>query len=648
MNNDQIEFELADQNSAEYWMKMVKCQDACPVHTNACGYVTAIAEGRDEDAYRIARATNPFASICGRVCGAPCEANCRRGDLDSPVTIRALKRFVTGRYGPESGDFRAYRAGADLRMIPPRRGEFERVAVIGAGVSGLTVAHDLTLLGYRVTVFEGSAKPGGMLTAGVPIYRLPRELVQAEIDAIISMGVEVRYNQRLGRDFTIADLRRDGFKAIFLGVGLPKGRKLPLPNADLPQVYDGLDFLRAFNEGKPMELGRRVVVIGGGNVAYDVARSAVRPTPVPLADAKSDMERTERIAYDVARSALRLSGDKEVHVVCLESRAEMPADEIEIVEGEEEGIHLHASRGPRAVLGEGNFVTGLRTVKCTSVFDGNGRFNPTYDEEVIEDIPADTILFAIGQSSDLTFLKPEDGVETERGLIKVDLETYQTTAPDVFACGDIAHGPRLFIHAIASAQIAARSMHDFLRGTRTDIAVRRRWVPADYTMAPGWDQLIRQNPPALESEQRASSLDIVEIDFSDAEARRQASRCLRCNINTVFDTSTCIACNGCVDVCPESLIRLVGLDQLRHDQQMMDLAAGTTGLTMEALSASSDAELRELGAIMLKDESTCIRCAMCASRCPTQAITMKKFEFHRECVTIDASNPKLRGVTVNA
>lgn len=648
MNNEQIEFELADQGSADYWMRMVKCQDACPVHTNACGYVTAIAEGRDEDAYRIARATNPFASICGRVCGAPCEANCRRGDLDSPVTIRALKRFVTGRYGPESGDYTTYRAGADLRMIPPRRGEFERVAVIGAGVSGLTVAHDLTLLGYRVTVFEGSAKPGGMLTAGVPIYRLPRELVQAEIDAIISMGVEVRYNQRLGQDFTITDLRREGFKAIFLGVGLPKGRKLPLPNADLPQVYDGLDFLRAFNEGQPMELGRRIVVIGGGNVAYDVARSAVRPASVPLADARSDMERSERIAYDVARSALRLSGDKEVHIVCLESRAEMPADEIEIVEGEEEGIHLHASRGPIAVLGEGNYVTGLRTVRCTSVFDREGRFNPTYDDAVIEDIPAETILFAIGQTSDLTFLKPEDGVATERGLIKVDLETYQTTAPDVFACGDIAHGPRLFIHAIASAQIAARSMHDYLRGTRTDVAVRRRWVAADYTMAPGWDQLSRRNPPALESEQRASSLDIVEMDFSDEEARRQAARCLRCNINTVFDTSTCIACNGCVDICPESLIRLVGLDQLRHNQQMMDLAAGTTGLTIEDLAGYSDEELQQLGAIMLKDESTCIRCALCASRCPTQAIKMKKFEFHRECVTIDTANPKLRGVMVNA
>lgn len=401
MTNDQIEFELADENSAEYWMKMVKCQDACPVHTNACGYVTAIAEGRDEDAYRIARATNPFASICGRVCGAPCEANCRRGDLDSPVTIRALKRFVTGRYGPESGAETNYRAGTDLRMIPPRRGEFERVAVIGAGVSGMTVAHDLTLLGYKVTVFEGGSKPGGMLTAGVPIYRLPRELVEAEIGAIISMGVEMRYNQRLGKDFTIADLRRDGFKAIFLGVGLPKGRKLPLPNVELPQVYDGLDFLRAFNEGRPMELGRRIIVIGGGNVAFDVARSAVRPSPVPLADARSDMERTERIAYDVARSALRLSGDKEVHLVCLESRTEMPADEVEIVEGEEEGIHLHASRGPREVLGEGNQVTGLRTVRCSSVFDEQGRFNPSFDESVIEDIAADTILFAIGQSSDL-------------------------------------------------------------------------------------------------------------------------------------------------------------------------------------------------------------------------------------------------------
>ncbi|MFN8003100.1 MAG: FAD-dependent oxidoreductase [Acidobacteriota bacterium] len=642
MSQDTLQFELADPGSTDYWTRMVKCQDACPVHTNACGYVTAIAEGRYEAAYKIARATNPFASICGRVCGAPCEVNCRRGSLDAPVTIRALKRFVNEKYGPETGDFSHYQAGADDRMIPPQRGDYERVAVIGAGVAGMTVAHDLTKLGYKVTVFEAYAEPGGMLTAGVPIYRLPRELVRAEINAILSLGVELKCNMRLGRDFTIADLRAQGYKAIFLGIGLPKGRKLPLPGSDLPMVYDGLEFLRAFNEGKPYELGKRVVVIGGGNVAFDVARSAVRRAHIPMADAQSDMERTERIAFDVARSALRMSGDKEVHLVCLEQRHEMPADEIEVAEGEEEGIKLHTARGPREILGEAGQLLGLRTVKCTSVFDDAGKFNPKFDESVVEDIEADTILFAIGQTSDLSFLHPGDGVESERGLIKVNPETYQTTAPDVFACGDIAHGPRLFIHAIASAQIAARSMHDYLRGTRTDVVVRKRWLPADYTMVDGWDQFRRQNPPALESERRAASIDIVEINFPEAEARTQAARCLRCNINTVFDTSICIACNGCVDVCPENLIKLVGLPQLRGDAYLMQLAADSAGITPEDLQGYSDQELAELGAIMLKDESTCLRCAMCASRCPTQAIKMKRFDFYRECVTINAPNPKLK------
>ncbi len=642
MSEETLKFEVADQKDADYWMKMVKCQDACPVHTDACGYVTAIAEGRDLDAYKIARATNPFASICGRVCGAPCEANCRRGSLDTPITIRALKRFVNEKYGPETGDFTHYRDGCNTKMLPPEKGDGERIAVIGAGVAGLTVAHDLVQLGYQVTVFEAYDTPGGMLTAGVPIYRLPRELVRAEIDAILSMGVELKCNQRLGRDFTIDGLRKEGYKAIFLGIGLQKGRKIPIGGADLPQVFDGLDFLRAFNEGKPMELGRRIVVIGGGNVAFDVARSAVRPLKVPMADAASDMERTERIAYDVARSALRLSGDKEVHIVCLEKRSEMPADEIEIDEGEEEGIKLHAERGPRLILDEDGYVTGLRTVKCLSVLDENGRFGPQYDEEYVEDIPADTIMFAIGQQSDLSFLQPGDGVDVENGLIKVDPDTYQTTAPDVFACGDVAHGPRLFIHAIASAQIAARSMHDYLQGTRTDVVVRKSWTSANYTMVEGWDQIRRKLPPALETEKRASSNEIVEINYSEPEARKQAARCLRCNVNTVFDTSICIACNGCVDVCPENLIKLVGLNQVRSDRGLMQIASDSLGITEADLDGYSNEELAELGGIMIKDESTCIRCAMCASRCPTHAIEMKQFIYTRECVTIHARNPKIR------
>ena len=640
MQNGFYEVRLPD--ATDYWTEMVKCRHACPVHTDACGYVTAIAEGRYEDAYRLARATNPFASICGRVCGAPCEVNCRRGDVDAPIAIRPLKRFVTDRFGPEAGDPRIYHNACDPRMLPPNRGDYEKVAVVGAGVSGLTVAHDLVQVGYKVTVFEADAEPGGMLTVGVPIFRLPRDLVKKEINAILALGVELKCNMRLGRDFSIRDLRRDGYRAVFLGIGLPKGRKLPLPGADRPMVYDGMDFLRAFNEGKPLPLGRRIVVIGGGNVAYDVARSAVRPVEsMGRSEAMSDMERGEQVAYDVARSALRLSGDKEVHVVCLESRQEMPADEIEVNEGEDEGLKLHNSRGPREILGQNGTVTGLRTIHCKSVFDATGRFNPIFDESAVEDIPADTVIFAIGQSSDLSFLCPEDGVETQRGLIKVNPETYQTTAPDVYACGDIAHGPRLFIDAIASAQVAARSMHDFLRGTRTDIVVRSRWAPAHYSMAEGWERLPRINPPVLDATERATSLDIIEETFPEADARRQGSRCLRCNINTVFDTSICIACNGCVDVCPQNIIKLVGLSQLIRTQDGLAMVATALGMTCEQVQGMDKQELDELGGIMLKDETTCIRCALCASRCPTHAITMKKFEFYRECVTVPTRNAKI-------
>jgi len=281
------------------------------------------------------------------------------------------------------------------------------------------------------------------------------------------------------------------------------------------------------------------------------------------------------------------------------------------------------------------------TVHCSSVFDATGRFNPTLDETVVEDIHTDTIIFAIGQTSDLSFLRPEDGVESERGLIKVNRETYQTTAPDVFACGDIAHGPRLFIDAIASAQIAARSMHDYLRGTRTEVVVRRHWKPAAYTMAEHWNVIERRNPPVIESERRAASLEIIEERFPEAEARRQGSRCLRCNVNTVFDTGICVACTGCVDVCPEGLIKLVGLADLCADAEGRSQVAAMLGVPEPELRKFTPQQLRDLGGVMLKDEETCIRCGLCASRCPSHAITMQKFEFQRECVAIPVANAKL-------
>jgi len=313
-----------------------------------------------------------------------------------------------------------------------------------------------------------------------------------------------------------------------------------------------------------------------------------------------------------------------------------------VVEGEEEGIHLHNRCGPKEIVVEQGRVKAFRAVKCLSVFNAEGRFEPKFDPEAIEDIPVDTVIFAIGQTSDLSFLTEQDGVATERGLIKVDRDTYQTTAPDIFACGDIAHGARLFIDAIASAHTAARSMHDFLRGTRTDVVLRKRWLPAVYTMAEGWHREPRRNAPVLESEQRAASNDIVELSFPEDQARRQGARCLRCNVNTVFDTSICIACNGCVDVCPEDLIKLVGLSRLKDEDAWDRLEQAGAGIPFEDYAAMPAADKDELGGVMLKDESTCIRCAMCASRCPTHAILMKRFEHYTECVSVPSPNPRIR------
>lgn len=641
--NFESRIQLRLPDDSVYWSEMVKCRQACPVHTDACGYVNAIAEGRYEDAYRKIRATNPFASLCGRVCGAPCEANCRRGSVDAPVAIRALKRFVNGFYGPETGDYSRHRDNADPRMLPPNRGDYERVAVVGGGVAGLTVAHDLARTGYKVTVFEANPEPGGMMMVGVPVFRLPRDLVRHEIQAILSLGIELKCNQRLGRDFTIQSLREQGFRAVFLGIGMPNGRKLNIPGANHTSVYDGMEFLRAFNDGRPLPLGRRVAVIGAGNVAYDVARSAVRPSWYKgEVEPMAEVDHGQQMAYDVARSALRISGDKEVHIVCLENREEMPADEIEIIEGGEEGIRLHLRRGPREVLIRDGEVVGLRTVVCQSVFDENRKFSPVFDESQIEDIPCDTVIFSIGQQADLSIIDTaRDGVTTERGLIKINPKTYQTTAPDVFACGDIAHGPRLFIDAVASAQVAARSMHDFLRGTRTDVVMRRSWSPASYWMREDWPALRREDPPVVESSKRAASIDIVEECYSEETAQEQASRCLRCNVNTVFDTAKCIACNGCADVCPQNLIRLVGMSELIRDEAWLERAASSLEVSPNVLQTMDDEELDALGGVMTKDESTCIRCAMCASRCPTHAITMQRFDHYWECVSIDSPNPEI-------
>ncbi len=611
---------------------------ACPVHTQAGRYVTLIAQGRYEEAYRYARTPNPFASICGRVCGHPCEPACRRGQFDAPISIRALKRFVTERYGPES------RNPIDVFGGRPEVKYSEKVAVIGSGPAGMSAAHDLALLGYGVTIFEAAAVPGGMLHLGIPEYRLPRDVLQAQIREILDLGPQLKLNMRLGRDFTLEDLRRQGYKAVLMAFGLHRSRDLNLPGHELDGVVKGIDFLLNVNLGYRFEVGKRVVVIGGGNVAIDVARSAMREQQQKLVTdmasvvlpnelTSSEMDVAMKEFMDVSRAALRM-GAREVQLVCLESRAEMPASEEEIEEGMLEGIKLRPSLGPKQFVGKNGKLTGLEVTKCLSVFDENKRFNPKFEPGTESVIPCDTVILAIGQSSDLSFLKPEDGIEaTRQGTLKINPDTLMTTAPGIFAAGDIAFGPRLIINAVADGKKAAAEMDKFLRGPE--------WKPKDkyvqitvinhHEMAAHYDEYSRLAVPALPIDRRTGVAE-VETGFTEEQARSEASRCLQCWINTIFEGNEangteCILCGGCVDVCPENCLSLVPLKNFAFTEEEKERLRREREVRSVDLQHVSPEELNQVeGSVMVKDETICIRCGLCAERCPVNTISMEGFE----------------------
>jgi formate dehydrogenase (NADP+) beta subunit len=619
------------------------CMQACPVHTQAGRYVALIAEGRYEEAYRYARSPNPLASICGRVCGHPCETACRRGKFDTPISIRALKRFLTERYGPES------RSPVDVFPEKPQLTRPERVAVIGSGPAGLAAAHDLALLGYRATIFEAAPTPGGMLTLGIPEYRLPRDVLDAQVREILELGVELRLNTRLGKDTSLAQLRAEGYRAFLLAVGLHRSRDLPLPGNELDGVIKGIDFLLNVNLGYRFGIGKKVVVIGGGNVAIDVARSAIRQQQrltlealgaslLPDSLTPSELQIAMKELADVSRAALRL-GAREVDLICLESREEMPAFEEEVEEGQREGLKIHPSLGPKAFVGRNGKVTGVETVRCLSVFDARHRFSPTFEPGTESVIPCDTVILAIGQASDLSFLTPADGVETTRqGTVRIDPDTLMTTAPGIFAAGDIAFGPRLIISAVADGKKAAEQIDRYLRGSAHQ--ARPRFVQITlldhHSMAESFDEYSRL-PVPLNSLDRRTGVTEVETGYTEEQARREAERCLHCWINTIFDGNEaegteCILCGGCVDVCPENCLQLAPLSQIRFPEEVEARLAEEAEFHPNTLQHLGPADLKGAeGSVMLKDETICIRCGLCAERCPVHTITMESFEvFDRD------------------
>ena len=617
-----------------YHAGLISCQMACPVRTDARGYVRAIAEGRFEEAYLIARGPNPFASICGRICGAPCEAACRRGKVprvdddghfvgpDRPIAIRALKRFACEFAGPESRPLEEVlrntrsvqptvvahaeemaallKAGVDPAM---RKGNGERIAIIGAGPAGLSAAHDLALLGFCPVVFETEPVPAGMLAVGVPAYRLPREVIAREVAVIEALGVEIRCNTAIGRDVSFADLRRD-FAAVLIAVGAKSSRGLGLPGERGPRVYGGVDLLRAVSLGSKMDVGREVVVIGGGNVAYDVARTVLR-----------------QIAYDIARTAARLAGTAAVRLVSLEGLEEMPADTLEILEGDEEGIERLNGWGPVEIERDasGN-PSAVVFRKCLRVYDENRRFAPVYDDADRRAVPCDTVLLSVGQSPALGFL--DDGgadIEMARpGWPKVDGTTLATTGGGVFVTGDLAHGTRLLIDAVASGKAAARSIYRHLTGhaLHPDAVTAHRLLD-HYRRERGYESIRRQEIPVRHPDERLAHPDtLVELGFDREHAMREASRCLDCGVTPVFDGNRCVLCGGCVDVCPTQCLKILPLSAIEASAPLQTAIASLLG---------AEADLEENSAIV-KDEDRCIRCALCAMRCPVEAIAMERVE----------------------
>jgi len=611
------------------------CMMACPAHTNAGRYVGLIAEGKYEEAYRHAREPNPLASICGRVCAHPCETACRRGAIDRPISIRALKRFLTERHGPESR--RPYDVNADRsqKKLP------YRIAVVGGGPVGLSAAHDLALMGYSVTVFEAAPVAGGMLYLGVPEYRLPRSVIEAQVREILAVGdITLRLNQAAGRDFTISELRSQGFDAVLLAVGAHRSRDLSIPGVDLDGVHKGIDFLLNVNLGYQFTIGRKVIVIGGGNVAMDVARSAAREIlrqhapgveqQEPSRDSVDAVAAKEMV--DVSLSALRL-GAQEVHLVCLESRAEMPAAIEEIVDAEEEGILLHPALGPKRILGEGGRVTGLEVVKTKWVFDPSGRFNPAFHENSEFQIGCDTVIMAIGQAPNLDFLRPEDGVElSARGLIAVDPRTLMTSAKGVFAGGDCVFGPRLIINSVADGKRAAIGIDEYLRGARHPDLVIEVEILHRYSMPLDLLDLVRQPISMLPLERRTGVTE-VELAYDEQSAQLEAQRCLHCWVNTIFegneeDASRCLLCGGCVDVCPENCLELVSLSRFAFEPEVVQQLVENESLLNVELDEVRAEELGVIdGAVMIKDETRCIRCGLCAMRCPASTITMEAYNL---------------------
>ncbi|MFW5931414.1 MAG: FAD-dependent oxidoreductase, partial [Desulfosalsimonas sp.] len=487
------------------------CKATCPAHVSIQGYIALINQGQYKEAVELFRDAHPFPGVCGRVCHHPCEGECTRNDYDEPLAIRELHRFLAD-----------WEKAEDEKVLPETAEEKrdEKVAVIGSGPAGLSAAYFLARQGYGVTVYEKLPVTGGMMAVGIPEYRLPREDLQREIDIISDLGVEIKTGVSFGKDITFDSLKEDGYSAVFMAIGLHKGRSLGIENEEAEGVLQGVDFLRDTALGKDVPMGKDVLVIGGGNVAIDVALTAKR------------------------------KGAQSVTMVCLESREEMPAWEHEIQEAMEEDIKIVNSYGPKSFfINNENRFSGIEFKTCTAVFDKEGRFNPKFDESACEAFFGDTVVLAIGQATDTTDIEGQNVPMTARGGLEGDPVTLQTSMEWVFSGGDAFYGPKTVVDAVACGKEAAESIHRYINGMDLYENREKDWsfVKPDIINEPHKE---RVPVKCLDPEARECNFLEVSLGYSEEEARTEADRCLKCGI--------CSECYQCVKACLA--------DAIDHDQ----------------------------------------------------------------------------------
>ncbi len=570
----------------DFFHRVVDCQWACPAHTDVPQYIRLIAQGRFDDAYLLNRESNVFPGILGRVCDRPCEPACRRHRVeDKPVAICRLKRVAAD----NRGDISARLPKA------PRDKNGRRIALIGAGCASLTVANDLVPMGYECVIFEALDRPGGLMRTNIPAFRLPGEVLDEEIAYIVDMGADLRLSSPVRSMKALLD---EGFDAVFVGSGAPKGKDLDAPGRrDNPRIHIGIDWLGSIAFGHTQSVGERVLIIGVGNTAMDCCRSSLR------------------------------LGAKDVKVIARKPRQFFKASDWELEDAEEERVEIVVNHSPKSFVVENGKLAGMLFDELEYELDAADRIVST---KVLREVflPCDDVVLALGQENSFPLIERDLGIEFAKYDVPViDSTTFQSTRPGVFFGGDAAFGPKNIIWAVEHGHQAAISIHKHCEHTSlaerlprgVNLASAKMGIH-EWSYSNDYEPAARRLMPHVDLVQRFKKLDIeVELGFTAEQAVTEVERCLNCDLQTVFTAPLCIECDACIDICPVDCLTIAP----NGDQPVLEARLKTPRLNAEQPFYVSE-PLKQTGRVMLKDENLCVHCGLCAERCPTGAWDMQK------------------------